>query len=465
MITFSSNKSNVSFKIKGKYTISVDFGQETKYVNLNSKEFTSIEYNYGNTDKHTVSISNVDEITEVDISQNDVSELSVSNCENLRKLFIYNNNINSLNLFGLDNLQYIHMQNNPICKNKELMAKMISALPDRNNKSFGSIVMYGFVPPKNFGSMTEEQKSIRELRKELEKTSIPKDWYFGSAIIYDEVEKNKIPNTVTMSNVVDVWESAEYGEGAVYASLYEIYVPDLTSEWDKNVFLAKYDITSDGEVVESTQTDSTTSYDTGHGTSTNSILISQGNEMYGLIPKAKCVAVMRGNANASDTKWYFTPKIFDKLNELNKLNFVYTCTIFETELEFSEYETSIKNCLDKYKTLFFVSAGNKGDGDVSTKDVVGKTYHAHMVSGCNLDIDNDNVFSLGLNINSSSSDNNELIRLVGNFLGINHLIKNKGINSFGSGTSYTAPYIAGIFCLLKILYDKKYQDYTLEQLQ
>lgn len=460
ILSFSSNKNNITFKIKGKYTISVDFGQETKYINLNSKEFTLIEYNYGNTDKHIVSISNTDEITEIDISDNEISELNVENCNNLQKLFIYNNSISHLNLIGLENLQYIHMQNNPICKNKELMTQMISALPDRNNKAFGSIVMYDFVPPKNFDSMTEDQRSIRELRKELEKTSIPKDWYFGSAIMYDEVEKNKVPNTVTMSNVVDIWESAEYGEGAVYASLYEMYVPDQTTEWNKDVFLAKYDITSTGEVVESTQTDSNTSYDTGHGTSTNSILISQGNEMYGLIPKAKCIAIMRGSTFTNTQ--YFSKNVFETLMNMDKLDFIFTSSISSTKDNFSDYESSIKNCLDKHKTLFFICSSNEGDDDISTPDDHVQTYHSHIVSGCNLDIDSDNVFSFSQN---TSNDNDDRIKFTANYFGINYLVKNKGINSGGLGSSYATPYMAGAFCLLKILYDKKYSDYSLEQLE
>lgn len=459
ILSFSSNKNNITFKIKGKYTISVDFGQETKYINLNSKEFTLIEYNYGNTDKHIVSISNTDEITEIDISDNEISELNVENCNNLQKLFIYNNSISHLNLIGLENLQYIHMQNNPICKNKELMTQMISALPDRNNKAFGSIVMYDFVPPKNFDSMTEDQRSIRELRKELEKTSIPKDWYFGSAIMYDEVEKNKVPNTVTMSNVVDIWESAEYGEGAVYASLYEIYVPNQTSEWNKDVFLAKYDITSTGEVVKSTQTDSNTSYDTGHGTSTNSILISQGNEMYGLIPKAKCAAIMRGST-FTDTQ-YFSKNVFETLMNMDKLDFIFTSSTSSTKDNFSDYESSIKNCLDKHKTLFFICASNRGDDNISTPDSYITTYHSHMVSGCSLDIDSENMSGFI----DASNDNDDRIKFTANYFGTESLIKNKGINSSAIGTSYSAPYMAGVFCLLKILYDKKHPDYTLEQLE
>ncbi|MFQ7208643.1 MAG: S8 family serine peptidase [Coprococcus sp.] len=459
ILSFSSNKNNITFKIKGKYTISVDFGQETKYINLNSKEFTLIEYNYGNTDKHIVSISNTDEITEIDISDNEISELNVENCNNLQKLFIYNNSISHLNLIGLENLQYIHMQNNPICKNKELMTQMISALPDRNNKAFGSIVMYDFVPPRNFESMTEEQRSIRELRKELEKTSIPKDWYFGSAIMYDEVEKNKVPNTVTMSNVVDIWESAEYGEGAVYASLYEMYVPDQTTEWNKDVFLAKYDITSTGEVVKSTQTDSNTSYDTGHGTSTNSILISQGNEMYGLIPKAKCAAIMRGNT-FTDTQ-YFSKNVFETLMNMDKLDFIFTSSTFRTKDNFSDYESSIKNCLDKHKTLFFICASNRGDDNISTPDSYITTYHSHMVSGCSLDIDSENMSGLI----DASNDNDDRIKFTANYFGTEVLKKNKGISSGSFGTSHSTPYMAGVFCLLKILYDKKHPDYTLEQLE
>jgi len=461
ILSFSSNKNNIIFKIKGRYTISVDFGQEIKYINLNSKEFTLIEYNYGNTDKHIVSISNTDEITEIDISDNEISELNVENCNNLQKLFIYNNSISHLNLIGLDNLQYIHMQNNPICKNKELMTQIISALPDRNNKAFGSIVMYDFVPPRNFDSMTEEQRSIRELRKELEKTSIPKDWYFGSAIMYDEVEKNKVPNTVTMSNVVDIWESAEYGEGAVYASLYEMYVSDQTSEWNKDVFLAKYDImTPAGEIVESAQTDSNTSYDTGHGTSTNSILISQGNEMYGLIPKAKCIAIMRGNSSTNTQ--YFSKNVFNTLRHTAKLDAIYTATTWFGSENYPEYSQTIKNCLDKHKTLFFISAANVGDDNISTPDRHVVTYHAHIVSGCSLNIDSENMYGY---MTATSHDNDDRIKFTANYYGTETLVKNKGISSGLSGTSYSTPYMAGVFCLLKILYDKKHPDYTLEQLE
>lgn len=465
ILSFKSNKSNIAFRLKGENIVTVNFGDETKDVNLNTEEFTLVEHTYGNSNTNNITISGANNITEVDISSNEITEVEISNCSNLQKLFIYNNNINSLNLSELSNLQYIHMQNNPICKNKELMTQMISTLPDRNNKAFGSIVMYDFVPPRNFESMTEEQRSIRELRKELEKTSIPKDWYFGSAIMYDEVEKNKVPNTVTMSNVVDIWESAEYGEGAVYASLYEVYIPDTTSEWDKDVFLGKYDITSEGEVIESTQTDSnTTSYDTGHGASTNSILISQGNEMYGLIPKSKCISIFRGNTTNIDIlrKKYFSKNIFNKLTELDKLDFVFTSTTYWTTEEFPEYSKSIKECLDKHKTLFFICSSNKGDDDISTPDDHIQTYHSHIVSGCNLDIDNDNMSSY---VTVSSNDNDDRIKFTANYFGINYLVKNKGINSGGLGSSYSTPYMAGVFCLLKILYDKKYSDYSLEQLE
>ena len=290
-ISLLSNKEKLSLKVKGSGTIVVRIGSENKNYELNETDETIIEHTFG--DQREVEIQNAKIISEMNVAENGISSIILNGCSKLNKLLIYNNEIRNLDLSQAAEIQYIHMQNNPICKDKAAMEAMISTLPDRNYKAFGSIVMYDFIPLNN--ALNEEQSSIRNLRKELEKTSIPKDWYFGSAILYHPSEKNKVSNTAIMSNVVDIWESAEYGEGAVYASLYEMYVPDQTSEWTKEQFYAKYDITATGQVVESTQTDSNASYDTGHGTSTNSILISQGNEMYGLIPKSKCVAIMRGN--------------------------------------------------------------------------------------------------------------------------------------------------------------------------
>lgn len=456
-ISLLSNKEKLSLKVKGSGTIVVRIGSENKNYELNETDETIIEHTFG--DQREVEIQNAKIISEMNVAENGISSIILNGCSKLNKLLIYNNEIRNLDLSQAAEIQYIHMQNNPICKDKAAMEAMISTLPDRNYKAFGSIVMYDFIPLNN--ALNEEQSSIRNLRKELEKTSIPKDWYFGSAILYHPSEKNKVSNTAIMSNVVDIWESAEYGEGAVYASLYEMYVPDQTSEWTKEQFYAKYDITATGQVVESTQTDSNASYDTGHGTSTNSILISQGNEMYGLIPKSKCVAIMRGNNTNID--YYISPNVFNKLTELERLDFVFTSTTWTTDSErnYEAYEQSIRKCLDRHKTLFFICSMNSGDDDISTKDPYVNTYHAHMVSGCNLDIDASNIETYI----SAPSNGDSRIKFTGNYIGINTLRKTGGINVGGFGTSNATPFQAGIFCLLKILYDKKKREYTLEELE
>lgn len=458
-ISILSNKEKILLKIKGSGTIVVRIGSENKNYELNEKNETIIEHTFG--DQREVEIQNATIISEINAAENGIISIILSGCSKLNKLLIYNNGIRNLDLSQATEMQYIHIQNNPICKDKVAMEAMISSLPDRNYKAFGSIVMYDFIPPNNV--MTEEQSSIRNLRKELEKISIPKDWYFGSAILYHPSEKNKVPNTVIMSNVVDIWESAEYGEGVVYASLYEEYIPDQTSEWTKEQFLAKYDITATGEIVESTQTDSNTPYDTGHGTGTNSILISQGNEMYGLLPRARCVAIMRGNANENVSDWYFSQNVFNKLTELEKLDFVFTATTYTTDSEriYEAYEQSIRKCLDRHKTLFFICSMNSGDDDISTKDPYVNTYHAHMVSGCNLDIDTSNIETYI----SAPSSGDSRIKFTGNYAGINILRKEGGISAGGYGTSHATPFQAGIFCLLKNLYEKKKREYTLEELE
>ena len=459
-ISLLSNKEKLSLKVKGSGTIVVRIGSENKNYELNGKDETIIEHTFG--DQREVEIQNAKIISEINVAENGISSIILNGCSKLNKLLIYNNEIRNLDLSQAAEIQYIHMQNNPICKDKAAMEAMISTLPDRNYKAFGSIVMYDFIPLNN--ALNEEQSSIRNLRKELEKTSIPKDWYFGSAILYHPSEKNKVPNTAIMSNVVDIWESAEYGEGAVYASLYEMYVPDQTAEWNNDVFLSRYDITSAGEIVESTQTDSNTPYDTGHGISTNSILISQGNEMYGLIPKAKCVAIMRkDNTIGNISDWYFSSNVFNKLTELERLDVVLTATTYTTDSErtYEAYKQSIRKCLDRHKTLFFISSMNMGDDDISTKDPYVNTYHAHMVSGCNLDIDSSNIETYA----DAPSNGDSRIKFTGNYIGINTLRKVGGINEGGVGTSYATPFQAGIFCLLKILYEKKKRGYTLEELE
>ncbi len=466
-ISLNASVQNLSFKITGSNTISINFGSELKSYELSDKE-TVISYTFDDDAAKDIIINNAAYIKILDVSKNIINTIKFENCVHLNKFIGYNNNIQSLDFTNCDALQYVHIQNNPMCTDKEKMTNMINTLTDRNQRAFGSIVMYDFVPPKDFDTMDEDKRSIRELRKELEKVSIPKDWYFGSAIIYDEVESKKLTDSVLRSNAVDIWESAEYGEGLVYADMYNYYIMNETSEWDQSIFLKKYDI-SDGtfDVVDSTQTDEIAkSYDTGHGTSVTSVLMSQGNKMYGLIPKAKVVGIY-GGKNRTENK-VIQKKSIDKLNELEKLDFIVQTSILQIDQTiglYPEYDNAVRSLLDKYKAIWFACSSNNGDNDDETPDKIAYAPYAHLVSGSHLNIDTQktsNAFAKG-----SPSVNSEYIKFTSMY-SYNEVIGMSEDNfSFSAsfGTSYTTPYTAGVYGLLKILYEKKYKDYTLENLE
>lgn len=462
-LSFVSSKQKITINLKGINNVSVDFGTEIKNYDLNKNKDIIIEHDFGNTESHHVSINNAQNITEVDISSNEINNINLHLCTLLKKFVAYNNNFYSLDFTNSDALQYVHIQNNPICTSKGAMVDMINSLTDRNNKAFGSIVMYDFVPPRDYENMTNEQIFIRALRKELESISIQKDWYFGSAILYHETESKKVNNNVLTTNVIDVWESAEYGEGIVYADIYNMYIQDNTPEWDNDVFLKKYDITDQG-VVDTTQTDQNATYDSFHGSAVNSILISQGEAMYGLIPKAKVIAIQRKNLSLDFPDIYFNENIFNKLNELENLDFIQSTTTWENQNEnYAEYENSIKSILEKYKIMYFVSAGNAGDRNEETPDPAPYAPYADLISGSILDIDTN-----WADINSDlPSINNDQIKFCSDFVGAESLQKKDSATYYYSranlGTSYSTPVTCGVYAVLRILYKKKYgNDFSLD---
>lgn len=141
------------------------------------------------------------------------------------------------------------------------------------------------------------------------------------------------------------------------------------------------------------------------------------------------------------------------------------------ELEYDAIKERVENVeLGNYQYDYFgelsrmaarVGGAIRSDGTVAAEVVYVNTYHAHMVSGCNLDIDASNIETYV----TPPSNGDSRIKFTGNYIGINTLRKTGGINTGGFGTSYATPFQAGIFCLLKILYEKKKREYTLEELE
>lgn len=141
-----------------------------------------------------------------------ITHIFIGSNANLTKLVIYNNEINRLDVSACTNIRYIHIHDNPICNNRVAMENMLNSLPDRNGKAFGSIVV-----------------SNQEIRREVEPIAIEKDWYFGSTIQYDTAKLANCDNWLKNTHVMDIWESAEYGEGANVCILDSGFSPDLNN--------------------------------------------------------------------------------------------------------------------------------------------------------------------------------------------------------------------------------------------
>ena len=145
--------------------------------------------------------------TTLDLNTQGIKSITINNATTLNKLIAYGNNLVELRVNGSENLQYIHIHNNPICSDKNALILLANDLVDRNGKAFGSIII---------GDTTDDANNtaIQTLRREIELYFIGKDWYFGSTLLYTDTT---LKYWIKKSGVVDIWESAEYGEGTTVA--------------------------------------------------------------------------------------------------------------------------------------------------------------------------------------------------------------------------------------------------------
>ena len=145
--------------------------------------------------------------TTLDLNTQGIKSITINNATTLNKLIAYGNNLVELRVNSSENLQYIHIHNNPICSDKNALILLANDLVDRNGKAFGSIII---------GDTTDgaNNTAIQTLRREIEIYFIGKDWYFGSTLLYTD---SSLRYYIKNSGVVDIWESAEYGEGTTVA--------------------------------------------------------------------------------------------------------------------------------------------------------------------------------------------------------------------------------------------------------
>ena len=273
---------NTTIKLLGEGCVTIICEDVLENRELLPNKYTEIKIQFKDKKLRDYFIYGVNNIAELDVSSNEVHECNFDVENKINKLVIYNNNIQKLNCSQFKELQFLHMFNNPICKKLEEMKNVISGLPNRNGKPFGSIIMYDWV---NLGfcghyyngqfyydkehkypfennlyenevyrdtdsidkpwykyskNEDEEQFSFKELseyndlimiRRQLEglntntnkyedkKGSIFKNWVFGSAIQYNEDAWKCCDFPFKNAHIADVWETAEKGEGVGITSM------------------------------------------------------------------------------------------------------------------------------------------------------------------------------------------------------------------------------------------------------
>lgn len=256
LLKLKTNAVNLNFAVAGRGDLIVDYGDGTKeWVRLNGAQCLRHRYSK-EIEERTVLLSGAAQIKELDVHECDISEIQFFNANDLEKLIAYNNDIRTLDVSKLENLQYLHIFGNEICEDRNNLFDLFRKLPNRNNKSFGSIIMYPFYPlgvlvyksgsslskyPNNKpvtpvdgeyyrdmnaasvvwykyenGAFNEckEQNHLINLRIDAEKITLPKKWLFGSAIQYT-AEYEKCPHYFRNNHVADYWETAEKGLGQV----------------------------------------------------------------------------------------------------------------------------------------------------------------------------------------------------------------------------------------------------------
>lgn len=448
LLSFVSSKQKITIKLKGVNSVSINFGTETKNYSLNKKQENIVEHDFGNTESHYITVNNAQNITEIDISNNEINNISLCLCTLLKKFLAYNNNIYSLNFTNSNALQYVHIQNNPMCNNESAMTNMINSLPDRNGKAYGSIIMYDFVPPREMNNMTEAQQSIRELRRKLENISIPKDWYFGSGIIYNEVEYAKCMN-IKDSHVIDVWESAEYGEGLIVSSKengYALNHPEIESSR-----IIEHLIINNNNLEKKTSTSISEDDYQSHGTKTLSI-IGSSNKVYGVLPRCNFKLLDSSyNQNTAANVFY---NLFRNFYADDKIDIVYLSQASTNLEQATDYINFLSN---NNRRLVFIASSNGGDNILQTDDhEISQTPGYHLSDGESKifvsGLDNNNVpAALSMwcqDINISEN----VAAYVPNFLNSTKDFTYR----YYQGTSYSAPLVAGYAGIIQILFAKKH---------
>ena len=289
-----------------------------------------------------------------DLSGSEITKIKpLTTLSGVNKLLLYNNKITELDLSAYTGLQYIHIQDNPICDDADAFTRMIQTLPDRNNKALGSIVT-----------------SNQTIRKEVEQIALQKNWVFGSTLQYDKTALAKMDKYITQSGVLDIWESAEYGENTTVALIDIGFSPNLKSV-TKDRWLKYYNCSTqsgtDTDPVPLPTDANLPAIIKNHGNFNISTIGGSGTLWYGIAPKCSFIPIKMGSLNGS----YNLVNIIEALknivkdyNNIDVINYPSSCAFATNQEQCNE----IINLVDKFDAKngklgipFFGAGGNGMD--------------------------------------------------------------------------------------------------------
>lgn len=441
--------------------VKINFGQgATETFDVQPNVISEIEHKYfGTLINHTVKILSSNDISYLDISGQSIQNLYCKNLLNLNKVLIYNNNISTCDFTGCENLQYLHMFDNPIVENSTNLLNTINSLPDRNNRAFGSILLFAFTG-------FNQQENIASLRRSIEQQLISKDWYVGSAIMYNETERVKVPKHIMTSGIIDIWESAEYGSG-LNIGVYDRAINNISVEWDNSIFnyrkcggdvddtlkswVNSSDIPSGAtsiDLVDAKDTVHTTTTES-HGYKTLSTIFAQGKGIYGIAPNARVNYVFYNNTSSRNTESNIDKDMIAIKKIMTDSDISYCCVNYTSTVEdmMKYYAQKIDNIIDQTNKPIFMASGNTGDGDLITDEVkYGQSYSEKTIVIGGLSSSNRSICW-------KASQNDSIDYCVGSYT--LPLLNNQTTYKITNGTSFTAPIAAGIAGLLMNLYEKK----------
>ena len=409
-----------------KYYIDEQIGVKDTYKMLNVDELNDGIYTINN---NIIEIKNDNLPEEYELQYNDIETLIIKGNLNIKKFISKSSVLNNLLFVNCNNIEKIHLIDNPISSNKDSLIRLAKYLPNRENRSFGSIII-----------------TNQNIRKDIEFNFIKKDWFFGSPILYNETELAKCQKHIIDTGVLDIWESAEYGEGLRIGIIDSGLPMDLKEiNYDNMIGYANvsnhYGSKSDPLPSNETQI---------HGASVTSVIVGQGIKYYGIVPKAKFGFVKIGEADSMSlngsqskaAKWC-------RENNIDLANCSYGSEALP--LNYIKYNIgSLYNFIDYKNSIsegfFNFASGNESNTALSIYLMPGSTTMGMLSSGYEYDGNNRKFYTI-------SSVRNGIL-----FMGCTGVYAEYSSNQYGRffGTSCSAPVNTGMMALGINLFKKKY---------